>query len=155
MNVAVDANLVAALVLPLPYSEQAADKMAAWKRARIELHAPLLLEYELASILRKAVVADLMTTDAAAEVMRGFSALNVHVWPPTIALHTKALRWAERLGQSKAYDAHYLALAEELGVELWTADRRLVHCARQAGATWIRGSGELTSEQTSNSPGVT
>ncbi len=144
MNIVVDANLVAALALPLPYSEWVAEKMVAWKRAGIELHAPSLLEYELASILRKAVVAGLMTTDAAVEAMRGFEALNINISPPTIALHTKALHWAERLGQSKTYDAHYLALAEKLEVELWTADRRLVQCARQAGVNWVRGIGDPT-----------
>lgn len=138
MNIVVDANLVAALALPLPYSEQVADKMAGWKRTGSELHAPLLLEYELASILRKAVVVGLITTDTATEAMRRLLDLGIRVWPPTVTLHASALQWAERLGQSKAYDAHYLALAEELGGELWTADRRLAHCARQAGKDWVR-----------------
>jgi predicted nucleic acid-binding protein len=57
MSVVVDANLIAALVLPLPYSDQATRKITAWNRAGVELLAPLLLEYEVAAILRKAVVA--------------------------------------------------------------------------------------------------
>jgi predicted nucleic acid-binding protein len=142
MRVIVDANLVAALVLPLSYSEQASNKVADWKRAGVELHAPMLLEYELASILRKAVVVGLMTTEAAIGAMHGFSALTVHLWSPTAALHEGALRWAERLGQSKAYDAHYLALAEQMACELWTADRRLAHGVQQAGSDWACWIGE-------------
>jgi predicted nucleic acid-binding protein len=145
MRIVVDANLIAALILPLPYSEQAADKMAAWKSIGVELHAPSLLEYELASILRRAIVVGLMTTGAATEAMRGFSALNVHVWSPTVALHTNALQWAENLGQSKAYDAQYLALAEGIGAELWTADRRLARGAQQAGVGWVHWIGKVAS----------
>ena len=36
-------------------------------------------------------------------------------------------------------------LAEELGAELWTADRRLVNGAHQAGVIWARWIGERTS----------
>ena len=145
MSVVVDANLVAALALPLPYSEQATAKMLAWKQAGVELHAPLLLEYELASILRKAVVVGLMTTEDAAQTMRRLLALNIESRPPTAGLHERALRWAELLGQSKAYDTQYLALAEEFRAELWTADRRLARGAQQAGMDRVQWIGEVTS----------
>lgn len=138
MSLVIDANLVAALVLPLPYSERVAEKIADWKRDGVQLCAPLLLEYEVASILRKAVVSGWMSTDAALGAMWGILALNIRSLPPTSELHTSALRWAERLGQLTAYDAHYLAAAEELGAELWTADRRLAHAAHEAGAAWVR-----------------
>ncbi len=52
-------------------------------------------------------------------------------------LHARALALAARLDLPAAYDAHYLALAEWLGGELWTADGRL---ARAVGASlpWVR-----------------
>jgi predicted nucleic acid-binding protein len=56
-------------------------------------------------------------------------------------LHSRALAMAGKLGPAAAYDAHhvahYLALAERLGVEFWTADRRL---QQAVGATlpWVR-----------------
>ena len=53
-----------------------------------------------------------------------------------------ALRWAARLNQARAYDAFHLALAEELGAEFWTADRRLANAAQRAGATWAHWIGE-------------
>jgi predicted nucleic acid-binding protein len=143
MNAVIDANLIAALVLPLPYSDQATQKITAWKRAGMELLAPVLLEYEIAAILRKAVVAQWLTTDLAVEAVGKVLTLNVRCLAPTAHLHERALRWADRLGHSKAYDAHYLALAEREGIELWTADRRLANGSQQAGASWVHWIGEV------------
>jgi predicted nucleic acid-binding protein len=143
MSLVIDANLVAALVLPLPYSEQTVYKITAWKQSGTDLRAPLLLEYEVAAILRKAVVTGWLTTDVATEAMRKILNLNVQCVVPTPELHEQALRWAERLGHSKTYDAHYLALAEQLGSEFWTADQRLVNGAQQSGATWVYWIGKM------------
>jgi predicted nucleic acid-binding protein len=142
MSAVIDANLIAALILPLPYSEQATQKITAWQRAGLELLAPVLLEYEIAAVLRKAVVAQWLTTDLAIEAMGRVLTLNVRCLAPTAPLHERALRWADQLGHAKAYDAHYLALAEQEGIELWTADRRLAKGAQQAGARWVHWIGE-------------
>ena len=137
MSAVIDANLIAALVLPLSYSDGATEKIIAWKRTGGELLAPTLLEYELTAVLRKAVVAGWLNTDLVIEAMDKILALDIQCVPPTADLHERALRWADRLGHSKAYDAQYMALAEQEGLELWTADRRLANGAQQAGAHWV------------------
>ncbi|MEW5958843.1 MAG: type II toxin-antitoxin system VapC family toxin [Chloroflexota bacterium] len=143
MSLVIDANIIAALVLPLPYSDQATHSVATWKKAGAILYAPLLLEYEVSTILRKAITYGWLTTEAAAEAMGTVSTLNIQCQLPSPDLHAQALRWAERLGHSKTYDAHYLALAEQLRAELWTADRRLANGAKQAGAAWVHWIGEM------------
>ena len=147
MSAVIDSNLIAAVVLPLPYSDLATQKLIAWKRAGAELLAPVLLLCEIAAILRKAVGARWLTTDLAVEAIGKVLALNVRCLAPTANLHERALRWAERLGHSKAYDAQYLALAEREGIELWTADRRLAHAAQQAGAHWVHWIGQAATEE--------
>jgi predicted nucleic acid-binding protein len=142
MSVVIDANLVAAIVLPVPYSDQATQRITAWKQAGVELLAPLLLEYEVASVLRRAVIARWLTNDDAVEALGQILTLRIQCLPPTPLLHEQALHWAHRLGHTKTYDAHYMALAEQEGAELWTADKRLVNGARQAGVSWVHWIGQ-------------
>ncbi len=61
---------------------------------------------------------------------------------PDRLLVASAYEWAMRLKQGAAYDAFYLALAERLGCEFWTGDKRLYNRARQIGADFVRTLGE-------------
>ena len=137
MSLVVDANLIAALILPLPYSNAAALHAAAWKRNGEVFYAPYLMQYEITSVLRRAIVDKFINSARAESAIRQIFNLHIDYFAPTEQLHTRALYWAERLGHSKAYDAYYLALAEQERVDFWSADRRLVNGARQAGVTWV------------------
>jgi predicted nucleic acid-binding protein len=53
-----------------------------------------------------------------------------------------AFDWATRLRQKPAYDGFYLAAAEKMGAEFWTADRALANNAHQIGAGWVHWMGE-------------
>jgi predicted nucleic acid-binding protein len=145
MRIVLDANIVAALIIPLPYSDQATRRMKHWQDAETELFAPTLLEYEMVTVLRKAVVAKMIPADKATAAIDSLLDLNITAVPPTRPHHDLALRWSERLNQKVAYDAQYLALAEQLGIDLWTADQRLVNGAYRVGATWVRWIGESPS----------
>lgn len=54
-----------------------------------------------------------------------------------------AFDWATRLRQRAAYDGFYLAAAEQLGAELWTADKALASNAGQLGESWVHWMGEM------------
>ena len=58
-------------------------------------------------------------------------------------LHVRAWELATKLNRPTAYDAHYLALAEELGCEFWTADTRL-HNAVKDTLSWVHGLGQAS-----------
>ncbi len=145
MKIVVDANIVIAILVPLPYSGQATHKMLEWQNADVVLAAPTLLEYELTSTLRKATVAGIITSEEAIQAIAAFADMHIEMAAPTLVLHEVALRWADRLQQSATYDAHYLALAEQLGASFWTADQRLANGAKQMGANWVYWIGEIGS----------
>jgi predicted nucleic acid-binding protein len=135
--VVIDANLALALVLPLPYVLRATELYDQWILSRVPLYVPLLWEYEVTSSVRKAValsaIASVDGDDALERVLR----LSVKRITPDRAMNASALVWAERLGQIAAFDAQYVALAERLGAELWTADRRLANKAGNIGASFV------------------
>jgi predicted nucleic acid-binding protein len=136
MKVVLDANLIASLALPLPYSQAATAQILEWKNQSISLAAPALWEYEVSTILRKALTASYLRADQLDAALEQIWQLNIEDVLPTFELQKKALSWAESLSQSKTYDAAYLAAAEMLQAEFWTADRRLAQAAKEAGAIW-------------------
>jgi predicted nucleic acid-binding protein len=135
----VDAGVVLALLLPLPYSDRAVAEMRSLMEAREELYAPALLEYEVCSAVRRAVARKILDSDRASQAIDWIQTLRIHPITPASSLHFRALSWAERLGHTKTYDAHYLALAEEMKCPLLTADLRLARAARALGADWVIG----------------
>lgn len=137
MTIVVDSNIVAALFLAMPYSEAAQQHYISWLQSGRTLIAPTLFEYEIASILRRYVRAGMLTEKESYIQLDNIFLSNIQTIAPTRALHHSALKWAARIGQAKAYDAHYLALAAQENAEFWTADKRLVNGVRQLGVDWI------------------
>ena len=63
--------------------------------------------------------------DSDNELMLGVRLLH----PPTISL--RAFDLAAHFNRPAAYDAHYLALAEMMESEFWTADESLYHAVQE------------------------
>jgi predicted nucleic acid-binding protein len=137
MSVVVDANLVAGVLLPLPYRPQAKAKVLAWKQAGEDLLAPTLIEYEVCSTVRRVVLAGWIAAEEAEAALIRMRHLAIRTVPPTLELHMAALQWAQRLGRTRTYDAQYMALAEELRADFWTSDLKLFNRAKQLGLAWV------------------
>jgi predicted nucleic acid-binding protein len=86
-----------------------------------QLHAPHLLDSEVASGLHRRVAAGQLSADA------GWRALDAwrHLGLIRYAMHPMLDRVWQLRDNLSAYDAGYLALAETLGCALLTADARL------------------------------
>jgi predicted nucleic acid-binding protein len=95
-----------------------------WARAGLRaetLAAPAHLHVEVSAVLRRAVVTGRLGRDVASLAHRDLVQLPVTTFPfEPLAERVWALH-----PTVTPYDAVYVALAEELGVPLWTLDRRL------------------------------
>ena len=109
-----------------------------WHRDARQLVAPTLLYYEVANALYRYIVHGELLPQEAAEALDAMLRLDIILYGDA-ALHRRALELAARFSLPAAYDAHYLALAERLGAELWTADRRLTNAVN---LPWVRWAAE-------------
>jgi len=130
----VDANLVIRLVAD-PTDESVRRLWEQWDAEHRQLAAPALLYYEVTNALYRYRKLGLMSTSSVRLALRAALALPLQLHSET-DLHEHALALAERFSLPAAYDAHYLALAEWLGGEFWTADARLAR-AVQPALPWV------------------
>lgn len=141
-RVCVDANIVLKLVLPEEDSHLARALWRHWMSSGSVVVAPSIYAYEGPSIVRKWVHRGWLTEEEGEEAYRNVLAQPVTVLEPE-GLLRRAWEYAHRFDQPQVYDSTYLALADLLGCEFWTADERL-HSVVQAELPWVRLLAEFT-----------
>jgi predicted nucleic acid-binding protein len=132
--VCVDANLVLRLVAD-PADEPIQHLWEQWDSERRQLAAPTLLYYEVANALYRYQNLGYLSVSSVQLSFRAALALplELHGGPD---LHWRALFLADKFSLPIVYDAHYLALAELLEGEFWTADGRLARTV-QPSLPWV------------------
>ncbi|MFZ2095143.1 MAG: type II toxin-antitoxin system VapC family toxin [Anaerolineales bacterium] len=137
-NIVIDANIAVKAILPIESKSDVLERMVSWHRSRSKIFAPELLFAETVSVIRRGIFDRWITEEEGQAAIVDLYRLGVEIVPSDVGISQAALAWAGRLGQSKAYDGFYLAVAERQGAELWTADEKLVNRAKQLNITWIR-----------------
>jgi predicted nucleic acid-binding protein len=136
--VVVDTNVAVKWVLKEPDSGIAQALLAEWIDKEITLLAPGLFAYEMANILYKNVRKGEISLERAkyalSKVLLSELELDFSQDP---YLSTRAIELANKYGLPATYDAHFLALAEREGCELWTADSRMWRTV-QGKIPWVR-----------------
>lgn len=130
MTVVLDSNVLVAMVTRDQRAEAVGRYVKALGEAGEALHAPRLLRYEVANALTRKAVAGEIDIDDASRGWRQIVAMP-------IVLHDLddgpgVIEIALKLRRESAYDAAYVALAQDLGAELLTLDGPLARNA--AGA---------------------
>jgi predicted nucleic acid-binding protein len=127
--VCVDANIVVKLVVPEPDRPLALALWGKWLKEDREIVAPYLFSFEVTSAIWRKAKRGLMSVEEAREAIRGALMLGVRLLHPS-NISLKAFDLAARFDRPAAYNAHYLALAEMMEGEFWTADERLYNAVR-------------------------
>jgi predicted nucleic acid-binding protein len=116
--IVLDASVVIEMLLLTSVGESIAERVLLGDET---LHAPHLLDIEVAQVLRRLSVGGEVKSARAQKALADLSQLRIRRYP-----HTQLL---ERVWQLRdnltAYDAAYVALAEALGASLLTRDRRM------------------------------
>ena len=137
-SVVVDASLAVKWLVEEDDSDKAHAVLQSWVAQGVTRIAPYLMPFEVANALHRRVIrGELKVGDSARMIARLLeSNLELHQ-PP--GLHARALHIASDFKQGAAYDAHYLALAEYFGCDLWTADERFYRSTKPSigGVRWL------------------
>ncbi len=127
----VDASVAVKVVVPEQFSDEAKALVLSWDVRRIEPAAPDFMATEFANALSKKIHAGELTSERARQLISELYESGIDFRPSQL-LHGRAIDLAEELSLRHAYDCHYLALAESLDCEFWTADKPFYSVARNS-----------------------
>ena len=130
-SLVVDASFTVRLVVASPEQPRCESLMEQWVKSGYDLCAPALWAYETTSAICKLVQLNGLSRDQGQRALVQAQRLTLRLVPPDDTQMLCAVEWTVRLNRTAAYDSFYLALAETLDCDLWTADRRLFNAANE------------------------
>jgi predicted nucleic acid-binding protein len=143
--IVVDASLVTQWIFREDLHELAGEFLAE-HTGHGELIAPHLFLFECTNIVRKRMRRSRLSYADSVVALDRFLTLGVRILPDAdgdrAALHYRALELANEYDLPATYDAHYMALAEALRCDFWTADQRLLR-QLNGRASYVRALGEF------------
>ena len=133
--VCVDSSIVLPLVVEHTLSDLVLTQWQIWKTESRHFIAPSLLHYELVNALHRYCIAGFFSQSAARVSLEAALAQPIALYDDD-ELHYAASELAAIHTLPASYDAHYLALAQRMNAEFWTADKRLYNSVCDA-LPWV------------------
>ena len=137
LTVCVDASIVLRYVLQ-PDNTSVKKLWKSWLDSEAQLVAPGLLFYEVTNALYQQQRNKILSPETIWQTLELSLELPIHLVNES-GLHLRAREIATQYNLPATYDAHYLALAESLKIDLWTADMRLVNALKPFKLKWVKG----------------
>ena len=136
--VVVDASIVVKWLVTEEHTEEADALARHWLTQGTQMVAPHHMRVEASNALFKRMVRGEHSLEAVFSGIESLLAMSIALHDVS-GLHLRAAELAAELRQGAVYDAHFLALAESLECELWTADQRFQRAASAAGrdVRWV------------------
>ena len=134
--VILDASVAIKAILPNPLLKHCQALTQTF--ALVQPVAPALWGYETTSAIAKAVHFGQLIPDEGRQALEMLALLDVRLLVPDAGQNQSAFEWTLRLKRAAAYDSFYLALAETLNCDFWTADSRLFNALKQENLPWLR-----------------
>ncbi len=138
-TVCVDASIVLRRVLQ-PDNDAIKELWQSWVKDEVRLVAPTLLFYEVTNGLYQQQRNKILSSETIWKALELALDLPINLVNEA-NLHLRACEIAMEYNLPATYDAHYLALAEWMDVDLWTADMRLVNTLKPFKVKWVKGVG--------------
>lgn len=129
--ICVDASVAAQWILDDVRSTEALALARAVLARGEEVIAPTLLPYEVTNAVRQRIRRGAFDQAEAAQRLAAFLGYPISL-RSVPQVHERALALADIFDLHASYDAHYVALAEILGCDLWTDDQRLLGSVTRA-----------------------
>ena len=139
--VIIDASVAIKAILPNPLQEHCQALVLTF--VEVQPAAPALWAYETTSAISKAVHFEQLTNQEGRQALEQVEALKVRLFVPDSEQNRVAYDWTRRLHRASAYDSFYLALAQALESDFWTADKRLFSALGNANLKWLHWIGEF------------
>lgn len=133
--VCIDASFIVRLLDGGTIAVPFVDLWNQWQDSGCTVIAPTLFYYELSNAFHRSVLAGQILPEEADQALEAALNLDIRLYGDA-DLHRQALILAAQLRLPASYDAHYLALAQRLEADFWTADRRLYN-AVQPSLPWV------------------
>lgn len=149
MMACLDASVIAKWYFEEERADQARVLQRAYLNGSLEPVAPDILPYECASVVRRKSGQGACTADVAHSTLRQM--LRVEWWfIPGVRFVERALELSLLRRGLGSYDAAYVAVAEWLDVDLWTADKKLARACADLPFVKLLGRDQLRHSDTSD-----
>ncbi len=136
-----DSGILLSSALSGPYSAKAEELLRLWQTQELQIAAPSLFWYEITAVVRRHVHHGTLTADDGIRVRDQLLSKPVRLMIDGHLIR-RGYELATQFNRPTAYDTQYLAVAERLRCEFWTADERLFNVVKQ-NLVWVKWVGDF------------